>query len=212
MIREVIAPPVVPTPRDRDATSNRARSETALVHLSVPHGLLHGFEGAPEQVGAELLGPGDRGVGVESLEERVQARDDAGVLGCLTLRVTTVGWDGDYGVLGVMAPVSLGGLLRLGQHHGESLLLVLVFHNIGVQVAWLLLDHLYHPVLCTVLQAVEDEDGRWYIIVDLLLRPTWALLVPAVHLVSRARGRLVQRWPGGGWGARFGFSVRRGAL
>merc|ERR1711936_249073 len=45
----------------------------ALVHLGVPHGLLHGLQGSLEEVGAELLkpGPGDAGVEVNSLKQRV---------------------------------------------------------------------------------------------------------------------------------------------
>merc|ERR1719452_874 len=45
----------------------------ALVHLGIPHGLLHGLESSLEEVRAELLkpGPGDRGVEVDTLEQRV---------------------------------------------------------------------------------------------------------------------------------------------
>ena len=44
-----------------------------LVHLGVPQGLLNRLQSAPEQVSAELLesGPGDGGVEVNALEQRV---------------------------------------------------------------------------------------------------------------------------------------------
>merc|ERR1712172_465161 len=45
----------------------------ALVHLGIPHGLLHGLESSLEEVRAELLkpGPGDGGVEIDTLEQRV---------------------------------------------------------------------------------------------------------------------------------------------
>merc|ERR1711976_366329 len=62
----------------------------ALVHLSVPHGLLHGLKSALEEVRAELLkpGPGDGGVEIDSLEQRVDlniglGRGGQGPLGSL---------------------------------------------------------------------------------------------------------------------------------
>merc|ERR1711963_582899 len=53
----------------------------ALVHLGVSHGLLDRLKGSLEQVGAELLesGPGDGGVEVDALEERVNL--DVGLCG-----------------------------------------------------------------------------------------------------------------------------------
>merc|ERR1719189_1968942 len=45
----------------------------ALVHLGVPHGLLNGLQGSLEEVRAQLLepGPGDAGVEVNALKQRV---------------------------------------------------------------------------------------------------------------------------------------------
>merc|ERR1712183_840913 len=45
----------------------------ALVHLGVPHGLLNGLQGTLEEVRAQLLepGPGDAGVEVDALKQRV---------------------------------------------------------------------------------------------------------------------------------------------
>merc|ERR1719410_996627 len=62
----------------------------ALVHLSVPHGLLHGLESSLEEVRAELLkpGPGDGGIEIDTLEQRVDlnislGRGGQGPLGSL---------------------------------------------------------------------------------------------------------------------------------
>merc|ERR1719434_221894 len=45
----------------------------ALVHLGISHGLLHRLQSSLEQVRAELLepGPGDAGVEINSLEQRI---------------------------------------------------------------------------------------------------------------------------------------------
>merc|ERR1719189_1584750 len=53
----------------------------ALVHLGVPHGLLHRLQGSLEEVRAELFkpGPGDAGVEVNTLEQRVNL--DVGLSG-----------------------------------------------------------------------------------------------------------------------------------
>merc|ERR1719319_2172894 len=52
-----------------------------LIHLGVTHGLLYGLQGALEQVGAKLLepGPGDGGVEINSLEQRINL--DVGLSG-----------------------------------------------------------------------------------------------------------------------------------
>merc|ERR1719452_327630 len=62
----------------------------ALVHLGIPHGLLHGLESSLEEVRAELLkpGPGDGGVEVDTLKQRVDlnvglGRSRQGPLGSL---------------------------------------------------------------------------------------------------------------------------------
>ena len=55
------------------ATNQDNVIDRALVHLGVPHGLLHRLQGALEQVRAELLKPcsGDARVEINSLKQRI---------------------------------------------------------------------------------------------------------------------------------------------
>ena len=75
------------------ATDQHNVVDRGLVHLGVPHGLLHGIQGSLEQVGAQLLEPcsRDRGVEVDALEQRVDlnvglSRGGEGALRALTGR------------------------------------------------------------------------------------------------------------------------------
>lgn len=54
--------------------------------------------------------------------ENVEASNETGVLGSLTLRVVEVGRDSDNGVVDGTTEVSLSGLTHLGEDHGGDLL------------------------------------------------------------------------------------------
>ncbi|URE40790.1 NAD-specific glutamate dehydrogenase [Musa troglodytarum] len=104
-------------------------------HLKDP--LFDGKEGDVERAAAkvedeDVLLPGTARLLVEAVGDSsssgliddahdVKARDDAGILGGLALRVVEVSGDSNHGVLDGITKVSLGDLAHLGQHHGRDL-------------------------------------------------------------------------------------------
>lgn len=62
------------------------------------------------------------GGGLVDDTENVEAGNETGILGSLTLGVVEVGRDGDNGVVDGAAQVGLGGLTHLGEDHGGDLL------------------------------------------------------------------------------------------
>ena len=69
----------------------------------------------------KTVGNGSGGRLVDDTED-VQAGDETGVLGSLTLGVVEVGGDGDDSVVDGTTEVGLGGLPHLGEDHGRDLL------------------------------------------------------------------------------------------
>jgi len=69
----------------------------------------------------ETVGNGSSGRLVDDAED-VEASNETGVLGSLTLRVIEVGGDSDDGVVDGATEVGLGGLAHLGENHGGNLL------------------------------------------------------------------------------------------
>ena len=69
----------------------------------------------------ETVGNGSGGRLVDDTED-VEASNETGVLGSLTLRVVEVGGNGDDGVGHLATKVGLGGLTHLGENHGGDLL------------------------------------------------------------------------------------------
>ena len=69
----------------------------------------------------KAVGDGSSG-GLVNDTENVEASDETGVLGSLTLRVVEVGGDSDNGVVDGATEVGLSGLAHLGEDHGGDLL------------------------------------------------------------------------------------------
>lgn len=69
----------------------------------------------------ETVGNGSGGRLVDD-SENVEASNETGILGSLTLRVVEVGRDGDDSVVDGLTEVRLGGLTHLGEDHGGDLL------------------------------------------------------------------------------------------
>ncbi|KAI3485069.1 hypothetical protein L1887_51742 [Cichorium endivia] len=92
--------------RDIEGTSTKIEDEDVLLTL----GLL-----------VETVSDGG-GSGLVDDAHHVEARDDTGILGGLTLRVVEVGGDGDDGILDGATEVGLGSLAHLEENHGRNLL------------------------------------------------------------------------------------------